>query len=315
MLNLPFPVLNQLADCTNILIAGAGGGFDVFAGLPLYHELTRLGKSVHLFNYSFTNLEVANSAVKIHEPNNYLYGFKGAVQVCPDRKGEKYFPEGYLAEWFGNEITVWATPKAGVVPVQKALQRLVDTLKLDAVILVDGGVDSLMRGDEKGCGTILEDTVSLAALTGVRVPRLKLLATIGFGTELDDGVDHYRVLENMAELIRLDALQGSCCLTKNQDAFIFMKNIYDYVAGRPGHAKSHITPRIIRAVQGEFDNAHPIFVQPLMNLYWFWYSEAVVKQNKIIDKTFCQTNTFTDVTMLFRQKEFIGQRFIGDMPF
>lgn len=33
---LNLPILGQLADSHSILVAGIGGGFDLFCGLPLY---------------------------------------------------------------------------------------------------------------------------------------------------------------------------------------------------------------------------------------------------------------------------------------
>ncbi|MBX9691321.1 MAG: hypothetical protein K2Z81_02985, partial [Cyanobacteria bacterium] len=50
------PIFNQLHTSSNVLIAGAGGGFDVFAGLPLYFALKRKGKTVHLANWTFSDL-------------------------------------------------------------------------------------------------------------------------------------------------------------------------------------------------------------------------------------------------------------------
>ena len=43
-----------LESAERILVAGAGGGFDVYAGLPIYERLRRLGKQVWLANLSFT---------------------------------------------------------------------------------------------------------------------------------------------------------------------------------------------------------------------------------------------------------------------
>ena len=54
-MQLNLPILHLLEKSQSILIAGAGGGFDVFAGLPLYFALRDLGKNVHLANYSFTD--------------------------------------------------------------------------------------------------------------------------------------------------------------------------------------------------------------------------------------------------------------------
>jgi hypothetical protein len=40
-MQLNLPILDQLSPCRNLLIAGMGGGFDVFCGLPIYFELQR----------------------------------------------------------------------------------------------------------------------------------------------------------------------------------------------------------------------------------------------------------------------------------
>jgi hypothetical protein len=50
------PLFAALAPARNVLIAGAGGGFDVYAGLPLALALWRSGVQVHLANLSFSEL-------------------------------------------------------------------------------------------------------------------------------------------------------------------------------------------------------------------------------------------------------------------
>jgi hypothetical protein len=57
-----------------------------------------------------------------------------------------------------------------VQPLREAYQYLADHLSLDAIVLVDGGTDILMRGDESGLGTPEEDMASLAAVHGLDVP-------------------------------------------------------------------------------------------------------------------------------------------------
>ncbi|MGI5177437.1 hypothetical protein ACQEVZ_13995 [Dactylosporangium sp. CA-152071] len=51
------PLFAALAGARSVLVAGAGGGFDVYAGLPLALALRAQGKVVHLANLSFTALE------------------------------------------------------------------------------------------------------------------------------------------------------------------------------------------------------------------------------------------------------------------
>ncbi|GAA2431002.1 hypothetical protein GCM10010433_34350 [Streptomyces pulveraceus] len=51
------PLFARLESAERVLVAGAGGGFDVYAGLPLALSLIHQGKHVHLANLSFSALE------------------------------------------------------------------------------------------------------------------------------------------------------------------------------------------------------------------------------------------------------------------
>ncbi len=61
-MQLNLPIINQLSNCNNLLIAGMGGGFDIFCGLPIYFELQKLGKKVHLANLTFSNIAFSQAA-------------------------------------------------------------------------------------------------------------------------------------------------------------------------------------------------------------------------------------------------------------
>lgn len=54
MWRLPF--FEALGDAKRVLIAGAGGGFDVYAGLPLGLSLMNEGRTVYLGSLSIVNL-------------------------------------------------------------------------------------------------------------------------------------------------------------------------------------------------------------------------------------------------------------------
>lgn len=288
-MNLNLPILDQLADSQSILIAGAGGGFDVFAGLPIYFTLKDMGKTVHLANFSFTDFPLAEIVGTLDVVIETLLA--GAVGKLG--RDIFYYPEGYLAQWFaeqGEDVPVWMFARMGVVPLRKCYETLVEKLNLDAIILVDGGVDSLMRGNEEGMGTILEDSISLAAVEGLDVP-VKLLASIGFGTEVEEAVCHYHALDNMAALIKMGAFRGSCALAPQMWAFQQYERACRYVWEQPNHSKSHISTRIIPAANGEFgghqmypdDGHYGGFISPLMALYWFFDATAVAQRNLIID--------------------------------
>lgn len=287
-MRLNLPILDQLADSKNILIAGAGGGFDVFSGLPLYFTLREMGKTVHLANYSFSEFSILSA---ISKPEVVLEGLLVGAHG-PITYDMPYYPEGYLSRWFAEkhseDITIWMFGRLGVVPLVQAYRELVKRLNIDAIVLVDGGVDSIMRGDEIGSGTLVEDSISLAAVDQLDVP-VKLLACIGFGTEVEESVCHHNALENIAGLAQAGGFLGSCALTPQMPVFQQFESACRYVWEQPNHHKSHISTRIIPAVQGEFGNYHMyrddhtnVFVSPLMSLYWFFDARTVIARNLLI---------------------------------
>src|ERR1051325_8082789 len=98
---LQLPFYAALDSAQTVLLAGAGGGFDIFCGLPLYFGLRNAGKQVHLANLSFSDLYYASGTRPA----------PGLLEVTADSGGSKeYFPELHLAQWFrerGEEVTIY----------------------------------------------------------------------------------------------------------------------------------------------------------------------------------------------------------------
>src|SRR3569832_2126251 len=91
-MDLKIPVLDTLSACKNLLIAGMGGGFDIFCGLPIYYDLKKRGQNVHLANFIFSDLENVHHGVRLTPT---------LIGVSFDPKAiYPYFPEFYTAEWF-----------------------------------------------------------------------------------------------------------------------------------------------------------------------------------------------------------------------
>jgi hypothetical protein len=109
------PLFVALRGSDRVLVAGAGGGFDVYAGLPLAFALMGLGKSVHLANLSFSALDLID-VDDWCEPN--------LAAITPATRGhDRYFPERTLARWLeaqGMDSTVYAFPRTGVRPLREA---------------------------------------------------------------------------------------------------------------------------------------------------------------------------------------------------
>lgn len=89
---------------------------------------------------------------------------------------------------------MYAFPRCGAAPLSDAYRTLMTRHAIDGVVLVDGGTDILMFGDESGLGTPEEDMASLAAVravvTGSETAVPAVVACIGFGIDAYHGVDH-----------------------------------------------------------------------------------------------------------------------------
>jgi hypothetical protein len=295
MLQLPF--FAELNDARRVLLAGAGGGFDVFSGLPLYFALRAAGKDVFLANLSFTTLHSVGGE-RLAD---------ALVKVDADTEGPRYinyFPEGYLAQWFrgrGEEVAVYCFERVGVRPLRQAYGLLVERLQLDTVVLIDGGTDSLMRGDEFGLGTPHEDMASIAAAFDLAVPR-KLLACLGFGVDHFHGVCHAHFLEAVADLTRAGAFLGAFSLLADMpEVPPYIEAARTVFAAMPRHP-SIVTASVVSALEGRYGDYHAtdrtagseLWINPLMTLYWCFRLEPVARRLLYLEEL-KQTQTFAEV--------------------
>ena len=278
------PIFQQLENTKTILLAGAGGGFDVFTGLPLYFALRKMGKTVHLANLSFSRIYAT-------------YGSPigpALVEVNAQTQPHLiYFPELYLAQWLaerGEPDTIFCFDRTGAKPIRESYQILAERLQPDAVVLVDGGTDSLMRGDEAGLGTPEEDIASIAAVDALSVP-IKMLVSLGFGIDTFHGVCHAHFLEAMAAIVQDGSFLGSWSLCPTMPEFALYKEACAYTFARMPNHPSIVNTSIISAVEGNFGNHHAnyrtegseLFINPLMSLYFAFQLEPIVKRNLYID--------------------------------
>ncbi len=294
---LRLPFFDAVADAKTVLLAGAGGGFDIFSGLPLFFGLRGLGKTVHLANLSFSRL-YASDGKRMGT---------GLVEITAQTKGfERYFPELHLARWLaeqGEPDTIYGIDREGVRPVTAAYRTLNEKLKPDAVILIDGGTDSLMRGYEAGLGTPQEDIASISAVHSLDVP-IKLLVCLGFGVDTYHGVCHAQFLEAVADLTRQDAFLGMWSLTRDMPEVRRYIEAVDHVNGIMSDHPSIVSSSIVSAVEGEFGNHHRnyrpqgsrLFINALMTLYWCFQLDAVADRNLYLERV-QDTKTFQDLTV------------------
>jgi hypothetical protein len=274
-----------LERCRRVLVAGAGGGFDVYAGIPVYERLRSLGKEVFLANLSFTYLG-GTSAEQITAALH---------RVDPATEGEDgYFPERTLARFLssrGDPVSVYAFDKLGVAPVREGYAHLARSLKLDAIVLVDGGTDILLRGDEQNLGTPEEDMTSLAAVASLDLPT-RIVACVGFGIDTFHGVCHANWLENVARLVADGGFLGAAALLGSMpEVRLYLDAVADADRLTPGRP-SIVNGSVASAIEGRFGDYHrgrrtrgsKLFINPLMTLLWAFDLPCVARNNLYLDR-------------------------------
>lgn len=271
------PFLQEISKARSVLIAGAGGGFDIVSGIPLYLYLRSLGKQVVLANLSFTALPFSDSEEV----------FAGTYHVTEASADLPYFPEKHILNWLRSRsefpYVYGLSNRMGVLPLSQAYSHLVERHDIDTLVLVDGGTDSLMFGDEPKVGTIVEDACSIVAAARTAVTS-RFLVAIGFGVEHD--LNHHACLENISALVKNGHYLGAQSLTNQMMEGQAYLDLVDYLNSKMVLHESIVTNSIASAMQGEFGDFHPTtrtkgsvqFISPLMSLFWFFRLEGVASQ-------------------------------------
>lgn len=275
------PLFQELESSENILIAGCGGGFDIYSGIPLMLALLEKGKNITLTNFSFTWLD--DTTAKMVMPYCYKINAKDK-----DQSGRNYFPEKHLCTWLkrqGMDIDVYAFERNSVIPLREAYNYLIDEHSIDTIVVVDGGTDCLMFGDEELLGTPQEDISSLAAVYQSKVAN-KYLVSVGFGIDHFHGVSHFRFFENIATLSKDGAYLGVFQLTDTMKEAALYADLVAFSNEQMPDKKSIVSNSIISALQNHYGNYHAtnrtegseLWINPLMTIHWCFKLDGVVER-------------------------------------
>ncbi|MEM7336940.1 MAG: DUF1152 domain-containing protein, partial [Chloroflexota bacterium] len=244
------PFIKKFENANRILLAGAGGGFDIFCGLPLFFSLLEAGKTVFLANLSFTDLQA----------------FQGEwltptmMKVTPETRGVKgiYFPEWYLTQWLSKQeldTPIYSFEKQGVLQLHQNYQFLQERLEIDAIALIDGGTDSLMRGDEDSLGTPGEDFASIAAAASIDISN-KMLVCLGFGVDHFHGVSNDLSLAAIAEFTQTQQFLGSLSLLDSMPEVQKYREAAEYTFTQMPQNVSIVSSSILSAISGYYGDHH-----------------------------------------------------------
>ena len=292
------PFFDQIKDAQNILIAGAGGGFDIYCGIPIFMALHNQGKNVHLANLSFTMLE-ATDATNIND-------FCFEVKASDTYKGvDFYFPEKYLAIYLAQarkiEQSIYAFQKTGAIQLQESYELLREKLNLDTIILVDGGTDSLMFGDESGLGTPGEDSSSIAAVNSLEGIN-KFLLCLGFGIDHFHGVCHEQFLENVNTIQKQGGFLGNFSLHPHMTETQAFLEAVAFANSQQSSSPSIVANSIASALYGHYGDYHAtqrtlnsrLWINPLMYIYWAFELDIVAQNIQYLD-VIKNTSSFQEI--------------------
>ena len=142
----------RLADpqIRTVLLCGCGGGFDFVHSLALYPELRRLGKKVVIGSYSFGNPEKISGAVPFFSEDGAV-----AVLATANNVADAYYgPEVHVCSYLdsvhpdsgSHSVYAYYARAFTVRTLSMLYQKLIAAHSIDAIVIVDGGSDSLMVG-------------------------------------------------------------------------------------------------------------------------------------------------------------------------
>jgi hypothetical protein len=314
----------HLESSQKILISGCGGGYDIFCGLDLFFNLHDQNKDIILGSYTFTDPQILHQIGKQINPYCYqithqsqfneneaitkiIKEYKTPPQFVLNNSGltkDEYFllqfggksatPKIYCPEYklvknlyekYHIETTIYCFIEHTIPTLIDSYHQITQNEKIDTIILVDGGIDSLMTGNEKdSLGTPLEDICNLVAVNTIEVPS-KYLYCLGFNVELNVKDEYY--FKNTSQLIKDNGLV--CVYMLNHRDISTHRYIDVFMSCDPEN--SIVNTSVILAIQGEFGQCLPPWMQyrlgsiplqisPLMALYWCFDLNSVCQHLK-----------------------------------
>ena len=192
-------------------------------------------------------------------------------------------------------------------------KMIIEKHDIDTLLLIDGGTDSLMRGDESGLGDPIEDATSVCAAARLRTLRHKFLISIGFvssfsfplfsfqsialkrfGADRFNGVSDGASLRAVAELTKMGGFRGSFSIELEDPGRLFYEELLDHIYQAQSF-RSVLSSLILASSKGDYGVIVPAlsggrvqegdgaYVWPLMTML-FCFDVDVVFERSLICK-------------------------------
>lgn len=279
---------DELESCQNVLIAGCGGGYDIFQGIPLFAHLRAKGINTHLASFTFMAVQSESFNMEKLSIPNFPNDFVWKVMPNTENSSRGYFPEAHLAQFLNDkgygEVPVWMFDRVGCAALKEMYEALISHLGgVDCIVIIDGGTDSLMAGNEADIGTVEEDYTSMMAVNLIEGVEKKYLAAIGMGVDRFHGVSDVASLRAISELVETDACLGCQMLFKGNPCVDLYIEAVTWASER-SNTPSIVGSSIRDSMLGRFGNYHSnprtrsskLFINPLMSLLMFFDNAKAV---------------------------------------
>lgn len=287
MLNFPISVNKKLEACQNILIVGAGGGSDILCGLPLYYSFLKQGKKVHLANLTHTDFKTINNYADPIQLDVNVFGATSTIKAPSEN-----YVEGYLSQYFkaalNEDKIVWMINRASVQELKQSFERLVAHLNIDGIVLVDGGIDSIMHGDEgkKILTTKFIDTTLILSV----IQQLETFGDKIVHVACNNNSKNQTIINNSISNISVQGgFYGGCYIINYMNSYKIMKLAYSYQ--KNNNNILHDVELFLKLTDSEFEEDE---IKDGLIQYLFFNPAALIYNNVIIHKTL-ELPTYYDV--------------------
>ena len=229
-------IVNKITKKT--LVLGCGGGYDIYTCLWWYVKLSKEQQDLcFLANYSFTR---DLTSYQYTDSSTYIYEINKDTKFT--KNNQDYFPEYHLSCELNKPIyTIRLIPNP---LLENELQRFIETNDIKQIILVDGGVDAMIHGNELEFGTPVEDSQTVIACHNISKKLNVECMLICSALHIDDVTPHI-FIENWNNMEKL-GIECKKMLIQNDEHTETIKKIIQ----RP-NISSIINESIVSAVEGK----------------------------------------------------------------
>lgn len=246
-----------------ILITGCGGGFDFTHSLLLIPTIIEFGKHFVIISNSFTQIDLMTDYPEVYRSKKHKKCV-GRLITPKDTDFHGYFPEihfsNFLRQKYGdNHDNFVYGMNANEGDHSTNIEFYSDIIKkhsIDMIITIDGGSDSLMRGDEFGIATIYEDWLSLVTISDLtdqfrsQILHTDLL-TVGIGVDRFHGASDASSLRAIAEITRMGGFLGNCSIMPESDGLQIYSDFIMYHNSK-SNTSSIIQSMVLASAVGQF---------------------------------------------------------------